>query len=80
MLDMGFKRDIAKIIEACPPPKTGPDDKEGRQTLMFSATFPKEIQIFAMVSSFSRLLWLFNFVLSCWLEMDVFFYLIFFLE
>jgi ATP-dependent RNA helicase DDX3X len=48
MLDMGFKDDIANIINMCPPPKTGPDDKDGRQTLMFSATFPKDIQIFAM--------------------------------
>jgi ATP-dependent RNA helicase DDX3X len=48
MLDMGFKDDIANIIGMCPPPKTGIDDSVGRQTLMFSATFPKEIQIFAM--------------------------------
>jgi superfamily II DNA/RNA helicase len=48
MLDMGFKDDIANIISLCPPSKTGPEDKDGRQTLMFSATFPKDIQIFAM--------------------------------
>jgi ATP-dependent RNA helicase DDX3X len=48
MLDMGFKEDISNIIRLCPPSKTGPEDAEGRQTLMFSATFPKDIQIFAM--------------------------------
>ena len=39
MLDMGFGPDIKKIIEMFGmPPKTE------RQTLMFSATFPEEIQ------------------------------------
>ncbi|XP_061192498.1 ATP-dependent RNA helicase DDX4-like isoform X2 [Saccostrea echinata] len=39
MLDMGFGPDIRKIVEELgTPPKTE------RQTLMFSATFPKEIQ------------------------------------
>jgi ATP-dependent RNA helicase RhlE len=35
MLDMGFLPDIRRIVEACP---------RERQTLMFSATFPKEIE------------------------------------
>ena len=35
MLDMGFKRDIEKVIKQLP---------ERRQNLLFSATFPKEIQ------------------------------------
>ena len=35
MLDMGFKRDIEKVIKKLP---------ERRQNLLFSATFPKEIQ------------------------------------
>ena len=35
MLDMGFKRDIEKVIKQLP---------ERRQSLLFSATFPKEIQ------------------------------------
>lgn len=39
MLDMGFKGDIEKILQN--PSMTKPDK---RQTLMFSATFPKEIQ------------------------------------
>ncbi|CAD5117962.1 DgyrCDS6702 [Dimorphilus gyrociliatus] len=37
MLDMGFKDDIDKIVRACP-------EKGIRQTLMFSATFPRSIQ------------------------------------
>ncbi|ESN91783.1 hypothetical protein HELRODRAFT_108526 [Helobdella robusta] len=39
MLDMGFKDDITKIC--C---RMGMPDKFNRQTLMFSATFPSEIQ------------------------------------
>ena len=35
MLDMGFKRDIEKVIKQLP---------DRRQNLLFSATFPKEIQ------------------------------------
>jgi len=35
MLDMGFKRDIEKVMKQLP---------ERRQNLLFSATFPKEIQ------------------------------------
>jgi ATP-dependent RNA helicase DDX3X len=38
MLDEGFKADMLKIIVQCP---------EDKQTLMFSATFPKSIQYFA---------------------------------
>jgi len=39
MLDMGFEPQIRRIVEGEDMPKTGE-----RQTLMFSATFPKEIQ------------------------------------
>lgn len=42
MLDMGFEPQIRRIVEKDTMPKTGT-----RQTLMFSATFPKEIQILA---------------------------------
>lgn len=40
MLDMGFEPQIRRIVEKDSMPKTGQ-----RQTLMFSATFPKEIQV-----------------------------------
>lgn len=40
MLDMGFEPQIRTIVENNGMPKTGE-----RQTLMFSATFPKEIQV-----------------------------------
>jgi len=40
MLDMGFEPQIRRIVEGDNMPKTGQ-----RQTLMFSATFPKEIQV-----------------------------------
>lgn len=40
MLDMGFEPQIRKIVQTMP--KTG-----DRQTLMFSATFPKQIQVLA---------------------------------
>jgi superfamily II DNA/RNA helicase len=39
MLDMGFEKDMIKIIEQIP--------SKDRQTLMFSATWPKEIQALA---------------------------------
>uniref|UniRef100_T2MJR9 RNA helicase n=1 Tax=Hydra vulgaris TaxID=6087 RepID=T2MJR9_HYDVU len=42
MLDMGFEPQIREIVEKCDMPRTGE-----RQTLMFSATFPKEIQMLA---------------------------------
>ncbi|XP_013193163.1 putative ATP-dependent RNA helicase Pl10 [Amyelois transitella] len=42
MLDMGFEPQIRKIVESHTMPKTG-----DRQTLMFSATFPKQIQVLA---------------------------------
>ncbi|MCG3203368.1 MAG: ATP-dependent RNA helicase RhlE [Elusimicrobia bacterium] len=41
MLDMGFLPDIRRILSACPPKK---------QTMLFSATFPPEIQ--ALVTTF----------------------------
>ena len=39
MLDMGFAPDIKKLVE-----NYGLPDKAERQTLMFSATFPAEVQ------------------------------------
>lgn len=39
MLDMGFEPQIRRIVEQEDMPRTGK-----RQTLLFSATFPKEIQ------------------------------------
>lgn len=42
MLDMGFEPQIRRIVEQDNMPPTGE-----RQTLMFSATFPKEIQMLA---------------------------------
>ncbi|ESO12467.1 hypothetical protein HELRODRAFT_105366 [Helobdella robusta] len=42
MLDMGFEPQIRRIVEKDSMPTTGE-----RQTLMFSATFPKEIQMLA---------------------------------
>ena len=40
MLDMGFEPQIRRIVDQDTMPKSGE-----RQTLMFSATFPKEIQV-----------------------------------
>lgn len=40
MLDMGFEPQIRRIVEKDTMPASGE-----RQTLMFSATFPKEIQV-----------------------------------
>ena len=40
MLDMGFEPQIRRIVEQDSMPPTGK-----RHTMMFSATFPKEIQV-----------------------------------
>ena len=40
MLDMGFEPQIRKIVEQMDMPPPGE-----RQTMLFSATFPKEIQV-----------------------------------
>ena len=40
MLDMGFEPQIRRIVEKDTMPSVGK-----RHTLMFSATFPKEIQV-----------------------------------
>ena len=40
MLDMGFEPQIRRIVEQDTMPRAG-----DRQTMMFSATFPKEIQV-----------------------------------
>jgi len=40
MLDMGFEPQIRKIVEQIDMPPAG-----ARQTMLFNATFPKEIQV-----------------------------------
>lgn len=50
MLDMGFEPQIRSIVEECDMPRSigsYEDPTRGRQTLMFSATFPREIQALA---------------------------------
>lgn len=42
MLDMGFEPEIRRLVETM-----GMPDKANRQTLMFSATFPEQIQVLA---------------------------------
>lgn len=41
MLDMGFEPQIRKIVQQMDMPPPG-----ARQTMLFSATFPKEIQVY----------------------------------
>ena len=48
MLDMGFEPQIRKIVNNGMPPKTN------RVTAMFSATFPKEIQVFGVKNQDSQ--------------------------
>jgi len=47
MLDMGFEPQIRRIVEKDTMPPAGT-----RQTLMFSATFPKEIQVSCVTRRF----------------------------
>lgn len=42
MLDMGFEPEMRRLVETM-----GMPGKSERQTLMFSATFPQEIQLLA---------------------------------
>ena len=67
MLDMGFEPQIRRIVQEDNMPATG-----DRQTLMFSATFPKEIQVRFQTSPDIFLMKYneFYFLLSsrCWLE------------
>lgn len=49
MLDMGFEPQIRKIVEQMDMPPPGE-----RQTMLFSATFPKEIQV-CFLSEFFQL-------------------------
>nr|WCJ13147.1 vasa [Exaiptasia diaphana] len=42
MLDMGFEHDVRRIVQ-----QSNMTDKHQRQTLMFSATFPDEVQVLA---------------------------------
>ena len=52
MLDMGFSETIKKVVAHDTCPKTG-----DRQTLMFSATFPREVSFeFVKVDSFLKIL------------------------
>ena len=44
MLDMGFEPQIRRIVEQDKMPRMGE-----RQTMMFSATFPKEIQVCVII-------------------------------
>lgn len=55
MLDMGFEPQIRKIVEQMDMPPPGM-----RQTLLFSATFPKEIQVFCDWYSDSQVYYVFE--------------------
>lgn len=46
MLDMGFEPQIRRIVEQDTMPPKGV-----RHTMMFSATFPKEIQVLCKISN-----------------------------
>lgn len=46
LLEAGFRRELVKIIEALPDRQTSP-----RQTLLFSATIPKEVHTVGLYSA-----------------------------
>lgn len=49
MLDMGFEPQIRKIVEKMDMPPPGI-----RQTMLFSATFPQEIQVYVVYNVFLK--------------------------
>ncbi|MCJ1251819.1 RNA-dependent ATPase [Trapelia coarctata] len=44
MLDKGFEEEIRKIISTTPSPSPSGKDRRGRQTLMFTATWPPSVR------------------------------------
>lgn len=52
MLDMGFEPDMRKLVGS-----PGMPPKEERQTLMFSATYPEEIQRSVLTPILKSFLW-----------------------
>lgn len=50
MLDMGFEPQIRKIVQQMDMPPPG-----ARQTMLFSATFPKEIQVHVLHNPYMNL-------------------------
>lgn len=58
MLDMGFEPQIRQIIEAHGMPASGPASEGQRQTMMFSATFPREIEEMALDFCDPSYLWI----------------------
>lgn len=62
LLDMGFRKDIEKIIAAVP---------KQRQTLLFSATVPEEVCLsFLFRFCFPYLVWYFMYkIWECWAYM-----------
>ena len=52
MLDDGFEKAIRRIVSKCPSPITENQEGRGRQTVMFSATWPEEIR--KLAASFLR--------------------------
>lgn len=66
MLDMGFEPQIRKIVEQMDMPPPGV-----RQTMLFSATFPKEIQVwFHLLISLKKVDFYINpNMMCCWLNL-----------
>ena len=52
LLDQGFRRELAKIIEALPDRARNP-----RQTLLFSATIPKEVHSVSDLATLNFVKW-----------------------
>jgi hypothetical protein len=67
MLDMGFEPQIRQVVQQRDMPA-----KQQRQTLMFSATFPSQIQVYIAIKSvpfnYRRLIFLFTALMQLFMD------------
>ena len=63
MLDMGFEPQIRRIVEQMDMPRAGE-----RQTMLFSATFPREIQVITFFLGFPEIFFFLKAIKMRWCQ------------